>query len=67
MFLSELLGTNGCTEIRPAVGGDVDPRACEDRGGFFMVPVLGYQPGFRGVGKVAKAGAFGGQSVPPTT
>ena len=32
-----------------------------------MVFVFGYQPSFRGIVKVAKAWAFSGQFVPPTT
>ena len=67
LILDEVWGAQCCTEVRPAIGSDVDSGVSEDCLCIFQVLVLGHQPGFYGVGEIAIAWAFSCQSVPPTT
>ena len=58
MILDEVWGAQCCTEVRPAIGSDVDSGVSEDCLCVFQVLVLGHQPCFHGVGEIAIAWAF---------
>lgn len=61
----EVVGTQGSTQIRAASGGDIDVRISKEGHGLIQMPFLCYQPGFQGIGMVAKGRTFSRKEIPP--